>query len=231
MDSVDEAALWEKEFRRKGIPSSVRSRPSSSVVQFAEYLAGRSMLAGRAIDIGCGTGRNSTFLASHGVHVTCVDFVDDVLSGLHARAKEAGLGERLSVCRHDVSLPWPFEAEAFDIAIDTFCFRHLVRQDDRDVYAKELARTLKPGGCFLLTLSSDKDAYYTQYVQETDEKTGTLVVDPTTGIPSMLFSAGQISEIFRGDFAELKYENYRDVSEMHGKDYARDSHRFVFERL
>ena len=44
----------------------------------------------RALDVGCGSGRDAVFLANHGWRVTAVDFVDEALDKAKARAADAG---------------------------------------------------------------------------------------------------------------------------------------------
>ena len=46
---------------------------------------------GRALDVGCGSGRDAVYLAQRGWHVTAVDFVDEALANAKRRAAEAGV--------------------------------------------------------------------------------------------------------------------------------------------
>jgi SAM-dependent methyltransferase len=45
---------------------------------------------GRALDVGCGSGRDAVYLARRGWQVTAVDFVDEALAKAKERAAEAG---------------------------------------------------------------------------------------------------------------------------------------------
>src|SRR5437763_11798589 len=47
--------------------------------------------AGRALDIGCGTGTQAVYMASHGWEVTAIDAVPRPLSRARARADAAGV--------------------------------------------------------------------------------------------------------------------------------------------
>ncbi len=46
---------------------------------------------GRALDVGCGTGRDAVYLAKHGWRVTGVDFAEDALAKAKQRAADEGV--------------------------------------------------------------------------------------------------------------------------------------------
>ena len=72
-----------------------RSAPNAVLMRFAELEAVRSP-AGRALDLGCGAGRNAIPLASSGWDVIGLDLSWPMLVAASARGTEAGLGDRLA---------------------------------------------------------------------------------------------------------------------------------------
>jgi methylase of polypeptide subunit release factors len=48
-------------------------------------------VTGRALDVGCGSGRDAVYLAKRGWRVTAVDSVDKALASAQRRAAEAGV--------------------------------------------------------------------------------------------------------------------------------------------
>ena len=69
-----------------------REAPVTDVVELAE---GPSQLPpGRALEVGCGTGVESVYLAAHGWDVTGVDMVPRALSIARRRAAQAGVTPR-----------------------------------------------------------------------------------------------------------------------------------------
>ncbi len=101
---------------------------------------------GKALDLGCGTGTNAISLASHGWEVTGVDFVSKAIETARRKAAKANLSIRFLVA--DVSrLGLP--ENHFDYALDIGCLFTL-EEPDRTRYAQNLAKILKPGGCFML---------------------------------------------------------------------------------
>ena len=101
---------------------------------------------GRALDLGCGTGTNSIYLARHGWEVVGVDF--SVLAILRARRKARRAGVDCQFYRGDVT-DLAFLADPFDLALDIGCLHSLPPEGCRR-YVAEVARLLRPGGLYLL---------------------------------------------------------------------------------
>ena len=88
---MNPAESWNREYGRRGIPSSYRDEPSGALLW---ALANWRRLTGRdtpasALDVGCGTGRNTCYLAGLGARTVGVDFSSAALA--RARARAAGL--------------------------------------------------------------------------------------------------------------------------------------------
>ena len=102
--------------------------------------------AGRAIDLGCGTGTNLITIASRGWDVTGIDV--SYLAIRQAKRKTKAAGVSVHVQRGDVSrldgITGPF-----DLALDIGCF-HNLDEDKRVEYQNSISRVLHPGGSYLL---------------------------------------------------------------------------------
>ncbi|MFF6823118.1 methyltransferase domain-containing protein [Streptomyces longwoodensis] len=103
---------------------------------------------GRALDLGCGPGRNALYLASRGFAVDAVDLSAAAVSW--ARERAAGTGADVRFLCGDAfalesELPGPY-----DLVHDSGCFHHLPPHR-RISYLALLERTLAPGGHFTLT--------------------------------------------------------------------------------
>ena len=102
--------------------------------------------AGRALDLGCGTGTNAITLARHGWQVAGVDFVGSAIRQAKRKARDAGAAvdfRQGDVTRLD-GIRGPF-----DLALDIGCF-HSLPTDGRKAYLDNLEHLLAPGGVFLL---------------------------------------------------------------------------------
>jgi cyclopropane fatty-acyl-phospholipid synthase-like methyltransferase len=102
--------------------------------------------AGKAIDLGCGTGTNVITLARAGWQVTGVDFALPAIRS--ARKKLAHADLRADVRVGDVTKLKGITGP-FDLALDLGCFHGLTQQDRSD-YLSQLQRILAPNGFWLL---------------------------------------------------------------------------------
>ncbi len=115
--------------------------PPPEVMAFASTLP-----PGRALDLGCGPGRASIYLARLGWQVDGVDFIPDAIEIAQVRAKEAGV----SPCFHLAPVTaLDFLTGPYDFALDVGCL-HNLSDDDLRRYHQQLLRLLKPGGAYLL---------------------------------------------------------------------------------
>src|SRR5579871_2002743 len=116
---MGQQASWESEYTgAKGIPTSTRTRPSSAVVRLIDYLKAHGKDSHQQVlDIGCGTGRNSIFLAQQGFHVTAVDFAKSALEKLCTEARAQQLEDSISIVQCDLTKVLPFADDSFDIVI------------------------------------------------------------------------------------------------------------------
>jgi len=115
---------WDEKYRNNPIPD----KPVGLVTQYAKLATGR-----QALDIACGMGRNSKYLASIGFDVDAWDISSvaiDSLKGLaHIHPKEVDLDT------HE------FPEETYDLIVCTFFLK-------RELFPK-ITKALKPGGLFL----------------------------------------------------------------------------------
>jgi len=102
---------------------------------------------GKAVDLGCGNGRNAIFLAKSGFIVEGVDYSQTAIEWAAQRANEASAEVHLSNASvFDASLP----PASYDFVYDSGCFHHMPPHL-RSSYIALVAAALKPGGWFGMT--------------------------------------------------------------------------------
>jgi 2-polyprenyl-3-methyl-5-hydroxy-6-metoxy-1,4-benzoquinol methylase len=99
-----------------------------------------------ALDLGCGSGSDCIVLAQAGYRTYGIDISAEALRIAGEKAATAGVN--ISFCQTSV-LDLPFPSGSFSLVTDRGCFHH-IPEEERDRYAEEVARVLKPGGKLLL---------------------------------------------------------------------------------
>ena len=141
------AEWWDERYRSGDIPWDTGIVPPEVV----DLLAGDQVQRGWALDLGCGSGLSSRYLASRGFRVVGLDLA---LSAL-VRAAEAARTDALPAffCLADVTRLRFLDIRA-SFALDVGCF-HALAPDRRSVYVASLAALLLPGAfCLLYALTS-----------------------------------------------------------------------------
>lgn len=145
----DEGGGWWDGFyadREREVPFFV-GKPDENLVSYLD----RGLVApGRALDLGCGPGRNAAFLAGRGFDVEAVDLSATAVAWGEERAREAGVavrfrcGDAFDLVRGESG---PLRGGPYDLVYDSGCFHHLPPHR-RVSYLALLREHLAPGGHF-----------------------------------------------------------------------------------
>jgi len=123
---------------------------------------------GDVLELGCGTGKNTAWLAERARTVVALDFS----AGMLARARERVRTASVSFVRHDVRDPWPVPGAACDVVIGNLVLEHV--EELAPVY-REAARVLRPGGRLFLCELHPYRQWRGGQARFTDEATGEAV--------------------------------------------------------
>jgi SAM-dependent methyltransferase len=141
------AAWWDDFYTDRSRPVPFfADKPDESLVA---YLDRRGDGPGRALDLGCGPGRNAVHLAARGWEVDAVDLSPVAIAWAEERAGEAGVdvrfhrGDAFALAGTELTGP-------YDLVYDSGCFHHLPPHR-RVSYLALLDDVLAPGGHFGLT--------------------------------------------------------------------------------
>lgn len=93
----------------------------------------------RVIEAGCGTGKNTEFIAAHASDVLALDFSPAMLAV--ARGKIASAHVRFA--EHDITLPWPAPDGSADVVISNLVLEHIAGIAP---VLQQMRRVLAPGG-------------------------------------------------------------------------------------
>ncbi|WP_409290371.1 class I SAM-dependent methyltransferase [Peribacillus sp. SCS-37] len=111
----------------------------------ADYLQRGWIKQGKALDLGCGPGRNALFLARNGFRVDAVDSSAEAVRW----GKERTAGYPVRFIKENI-FNLDTQAGSYDVVYDSGCFHHIAPHR-RLSYLEILEHGLKPGGIFALT--------------------------------------------------------------------------------
>ncbi len=136
----DAAAFWE---RRYGEREQIWSgRPNQALVTAVADLA-----PGRALDLGCGEGGDSVWLAQRGWRVTAVDIAATAVARARALAAARGVADGLIAWRVEDLGAWR-PTDDFDLV--SACFLHSPVEFPRTEVLRRAASAVAPGGHLLV---------------------------------------------------------------------------------
>lgn len=101
----------------------------------------------RVLDLGCGAGACTRFLADEGFAVTAIDCSNEALTRMRYNLQRWDLPKVDAIC-HDLASPLPLASETFDVALDNLTMTH-IEPETRLAICKELHRVLVPHGTFI----------------------------------------------------------------------------------
>ena len=145
------AAFWDGLFQREGHPLTSELPDAALPAWQAEGLLPRGHGAS-ALDVGCGLGRNSTWLAAQGFTVTGIDISPYAVETARSRTARSGdAASGASGSGPDYGLVdfvrEPVAGGPFDFVYDSGCFHHLAPHR-RISYMEALSTALASGGVY-----------------------------------------------------------------------------------
>lgn len=140
------------EYYRDGHPPWDTGRPSS---ELQRVLQQHAIPPCRALELGCGTGANSVWLAGQGFEVTGVDVAPLAVEQAEGRARAAGVQAHFLIA--DL-LHLPDLGDPFAFFFDRGCY-HAVRHSAPQQYAPAVARRLAPGARGLILAGNAREPH------------------------------------------------------------------------
>ena len=143
---------WERIYRKYPVGSLgwELGKPRPILVEFVEK---GLIKKGKTLDLCCGAGTNTIYLAEKGFEVTAIDISQRAIEYAKKKAEQANVKINFMVQSFvDLSI----EDEEFDFVFDMGCFHH-VEIMNRHRFIKGVHRVLKKAGDYLLTCFSYKN--------------------------------------------------------------------------
>jgi SAM-dependent methyltransferase len=228
---ADQQKIWEEEYKNPYVLLPMDSHEASSGVSlFWDSLKEKGNAEKlRGIEMGCGKGRNSIWLAKQGVDMIAFDFSSTAIDEAQKRAAVAGVENNARFVFQDATKTWPFESNSFDFAIDCFASTDIESTDGRSFARDEFLRILKPGGyLFVYTLSTD-DEFHKEMLEKSPAQEKNAFLHPTIGKFEKVFDREELMEFYKG-WKVVEEKRVAKVAKFFGKDYNCKHFWVVFQK-
>ena len=96
------------------------------------------------LEFGCGTGKNTAWLAESAAEITGVDFSEQMLN----KARKKISSSNINFNQADITKCWPFADQSFSVITCNLILEHV---ENLDFIFSEAQRTLKSGGYFFIS--------------------------------------------------------------------------------
>lgn len=143
--------MWNEIYHKQG---EVQSEVLGTVIEAVEYFKKHDIK--KVLDLGCGMGRHSIYLAKQGFDVTACDISEKGLKVTKKKAKKAGFNID-TVCCDMRELP--FKDDVFDAVLCAWVSGH-GNLEDMKKHAEEMLRVVKPNGIIFVDYPSKSDERY-----------------------------------------------------------------------
>lgn len=167
----------------------------------------------KVLDLGCGKGRHSIFLAQEGFEVTATDISEKGIEVTLHKAKKLGL-EIATAC-HDMR-DIPFSNDTFDAVLCTWVTGH-GNYDDMKRQAYEMLRVLKMGGILFVDYQSKADQHYGKGIK-IEKDTFLNNMEGEEKIPHHYSDLEELQEIYRGQALAIQPYTYTYTDDIGNKE-------------
>jgi len=157
---------------------------------------------GRALDVGCGEGRHSLYLAQNGYTVDAVDLSETAIEKVKLNAQTYNVEESILPTAGDVRT-MVIPDETYDLVVMSFVFPFLKRSDI-EIILKKVKQCLKPGGCIYISALTTDDPEYKDYSQKQSPVELRTFYSPGLNCYCYFFERGELKEFF-SDFSIIDY--------------------------
>lgn len=202
--------FWNKEYKqsdREDGHLALSNEPSEDLQKFTRWMEreyGRQYLnpLASAMDLGCGNGRNLTYLArDYGMRGIGYDISEEAVR----QAKKAA-SDFPALGFHVRSISEPlFVPDASQTLVLDMMTSHFLDQAERAKLLTEIVRVLKPGGwLFFKTFLRDEDAHAEQLLREAPSGEEGTYIHPRIGVAEHVFAETEIVDLLSKDFSIFK---------------------------
>lgn len=219
---VHQGNVWDREYNSPKFVTG-KDGPQSDTLRFLKFLKKEQKYKVEdksILDLGCGTGRNSNYLADMGNKVIGIEISKKAISLAKARAKE--LGVEVDYRLGDIGEKYDIESNSINIVLDVTSSNSL-NEKGRETYLSEMNRTLKSGGyIFVRALCKDGNKNVKNLLKMSPGREYDTYIIKEIGLTERVFSREDFIKMYSKYFKILKLEKKTSYTTFDNRIYKRD---------
>ncbi len=222
MNIRNQELAWEREYQNPKLVTK-KEEPQADALRFFKFLKKEEKFkleSRRILDLGCGTGRNSNYLAERDNFVIGIDFSRTAINLAISRAKRKNI--QVDYRLASISSPYDIEDNSIDLALDITSSNSL-NEKSRDFYLQEVYRVLKPGAYFFVrALSKDANKNVKNLLLKSPGPEKDTYFIKEMNLFERVFSREDFIELYSKFFKILKITKKTNYTNFNNRVYKRD---------
>jgi len=220
--NMTQKKFWDKEYSNNKLVTK-SDKPQKDFLNFLKFLKKERNLTIenlKILDLGCGVGKNSNYLAKSNNNVTGLDISSVAIKEAKYRAEKLNLDVDFRVS--DIGSKLSFNDSYFDLVIDVISSNSL-NSKGRKVYLEETARVLKTSGYFFVrALCKDGDKNAKNLLKKFPGKEKNTYTIKGLGLTEKVFEKKEITELYSKYFEILKITKKTAYTRYENQSYKRN---------
>lgn len=214
--------IWDKEYR-KPLLVTKNEGPQADTLRFLKFLKKDQKFKVEEkviLDLGCGTGRNSNYLADLGNKVTGFEISKTALNLAKDRALRMGLNVDYRLA--DIGQSYDIADASIDVVLDVTSSNSLNEQG-REIYLQETNRVMKNGGyLFVRALAKDGNKNVKNLLKISPGSEYDTYIIREIGLTERVFSKTDFIKMYSQYFKILKLDKKTSYATFNNRVYKRD---------
>lgn len=196
---------WNKIYKRYG---KVFTKIQKDVLKIVKTFKKRNIK--RVLDLGCGSGRHTVYLAKNGFKVYGIDIAEEGIKITKEWLKKEKLQANLKI--GSIYKRLPYQDNFFDAVISTHTIHHARIKTIRKAI-REIERVLKPKGLIFITVRKRKFKKFRPNLEIIEhfekQKTRYKVIEPRTYVPIEGGEKGLIHYLFNKELIRKEFNHFK----------------------
>ncbi len=214
--------VWDREYKNPKLVTS-KDGPQADTLRFLKFLKKNQRFEVENInilDLGCGTGRNSNYLANRGNRVIGIEISKTALDLAKSRAKDIAINVDYRL--GDIGEKYDIEDASIDLVLDITSSNSL-DEKGRKIYLREVSRVLKSSGYFFVrALCKDGNKNVKNLLKNSPGREYDTYVIKEIGLTERVFSKEDFIKMYGQLFKILNLEKKTSYTTFNNRIYRRD---------